>query len=203
MTGYSGSMNASGIVNGFVFPGKLSELLYFAYGADMNGEQLALRGVRPAVVSIARLPGHRVEFFGYSRTWDGGMETVVTSPGADVWGVLYQLSFQDGEVLDVWQDARQDGGGAYFHYPTEVIDKDGRGHLVLLYKKDVLGAPQPPSRDYLEFVVQGAVERGLPASYVNELRQKASKAAEFPVPRRGKFSRAFLAGGCAECSGAL
>ncbi|OAM91371.1 gamma-glutamylcyclotransferase [Termitidicoccus mucosus] len=183
-------------INKVVYPGKLSELFYFAYGSNMNERQLASRGIKPSSIITARLPGHRVGFFGYSRVWDGGMETIVPEPRADVWGVLCQLSFEDGEVLDVWQDVRQDGGGVYFHYPATVIDAGGREHLVLLYKKDILGVPRPPSREYLDFIVEGALGRGLPEAYITGLRQTESIAAGYPVPRRKHFNREFLLVGC-------
>ncbi|EIQ02158.1 hypothetical protein OpiT1DRAFT_00739 [Opitutaceae bacterium TAV1] len=192
-----------GGATGFVFSGRLGDLCHFAYGANMNGEQLRLRGIKPVAVSIARLPGHRVAFHGYSGVWDGAVETVVPAPGEDTWGVLYKLEVMDGEVLDLWQDARQDGSGAYFHYPAEVTDPAGETRMVLLYKKDVLGTPEKPSREYLDFIVQGAVEHGLPASYIEKLRQTESKPAEYPVPRRGKSGRNFYAvTSCAECGGA-
>jgi hypothetical protein len=37
-----------------------------------------------------------------------------------------------------------------------VIDTEGKTHPVLIYKKGVLGAPQKPSRECLDFIVEGA-----------------------------------------------
>ncbi len=177
-----------------------SERYYFAYGSNMNQEQMSSLGVRPLSVAAAKLPEHRIAFHGYSKTWDGAEETVVSAPGRDVWGVIYKLTLLDADTLDRRQDVRLDGTGAYFLFPTAVFDMEGKKHSVLIYKKDVLGAPEKPSREYLDFIVQGALQRGLPSSYVEELRRIESGKAAFEVPIPSKFNRASLPGAsCSEC----
>ncbi|MBF0482187.1 MAG: gamma-glutamylcyclotransferase [Desulfovibrionaceae bacterium] len=173
--------------------GKLSDLYYFAYGSDMNAQQITTRCAKPVAVGAARLAGYRLAFYGYSRTWDGGLETVVPDPGREVLGVLYALNLADWERLDQWWDVRLDGAGVYFHFPAAVADTQGKTHTVLLYKKDDLSAPRPPSREYLDFIVQGGLERGLGADYLEELRRIESGKAQYDVPRRKKISLEFLA----------
>jgi gamma-glutamylcyclotransferase len=192
-------------LNQIVFNGKPSELLYFAYGSNMNSEQMLARCVKPLKIATACLPNYEIGFFGYSKTWDGGQETVVPSPGRNVWGVVYQLSSLDSDRLDVWQDARIDGSGAYFHYPARVIDTEGRLHTVLFYKKDMSGEPTKPTRQYLDFMVRGAVENDLPADYIAALQHIASHQASFAVPKLQKFGRKLLldtyCSTCDDCTG--
>lgn len=166
----------------------LGKILYFAYGSNMNPGQIKTRCLSPEVRTVARLIDHRLAFFGTSTVWDGALETVVPSPGRDVWGVLYALSALDADSLDAWQDARFDGTGAYFHSPVTVIDVQGERHEALLYKKDMLGAPRKPSHEYLDHIVRGAMARGLPPRYVEYLGALAAKKATYPVPipRRGE-----------------
>jgi gamma-glutamylcyclotransferase len=178
---------------------KPSKLYYFAYGSNMNREQLLGRCVRPVVIGAAVLPHHRLAFHGYSRVWDGGMATVVSAPGQKVWGVVYELTVADWDRLDAWQDVRWDGTGTYFHFPDTVTDMQGRTYTVLLYKKDILREPQQPSREHLEVIIQGALDHGLPASYLEELRRLESRPAAFEVPRQRKFGSELLPG--ASCSG--
>ncbi len=181
------------------FTGKRGTL-YFAYGSNMNPGQLRSRGVRPLKATLAKLPDHEVAFFGHSRMWDGAMETVVPSPGRNVWGVIYELSLTSGDTLDGWQDAREDGTGAYFHCPMEVIDNEGNSHTVLLYKKDILGVPLKPSTEYLEYIIEGAVQLGLPLDYIARLQGIESKKAEFPVPVKSRFNLGLLtAADCSKC----
>jgi hypothetical protein len=174
--------------------------LYFAYGANLNMEQMNLSCTSPKPIAIARLPNHRIEFFGHSTKWDGALETCLVARHRDLWGVVYELSLRDGDRLDSCQDVRLDGNGAYFHYPAEVVDDHGNIYDVRLYKKDVLGIPRRPSREYLDHIVQGAMFHGLPADYLESLRAIASKAASYRVPRADRYDLAIVTGGeCSEC----
>ncbi len=173
----------------------------FAYGSNMNKEKLHSCGVRPLSVTVAKLPGHRISFHGYEKTWDGAVETVVPTPGHEVWGLIYELTRSDGQRLDTWQDVRLDGTGAYFLFPTTVIDEEETRHPVLLYKRDILGAHQRPSLEYLEFIIQGALEGGLPSGYIEELRLIESRKAAYKVPRPGKLCGEFVPGpSCSDCA---
>jgi len=184
-----------------VFSGTPRELHYFAYGSNMNKAQILSRCTRPVVIATAKLPEYCIGFYGYSKTWDGGVETLVEAPGQELWGVIYALNFSDGDSLDAWQDVRQDGTGAYFHYPVLVTDPEGNRHTVLLYKKDCLGPPRKPSQEYRDVIVQGAEEQGLPAWYIETLRRIEAKKAGFAVPLRASSGRKIFLTGCSECEG--
>ncbi len=177
--------------------GVSGELHLFAYGSNMNKEQMLARGANPKVVAAAKLADHQLAFFDYSAVWDGAEETVLPAPGHDVWGVVYELSPADRERLDNAQDARLDGTGAYFHSPVKVTDQAGKVYTVLLYKKNKLGIPQKPSQEYLNFIVQGAVDRQLPSAYVETLRGMESTKAKFAVPRPRKSPAS--GGECSDC----
>jgi hypothetical protein len=179
--------------------GPSGELPYFVYGPNMNHEQMLALGVKPKVIAIAKLPDHQLAFFGYSVVWDGAEETVIPAPGQDVWGVVYELNSSDRNRLDDAQETPLDGSGAYFHFPAKVTDREGKVHDVVLYKKAKLGNPQIPSQEYLNFIVQGATERELPADYVEKLRGMESKKAKFVVPRDRKTVRELAGGDCSEC----
>ena len=190
------------ITSGFEHYGRKDRQYYFAYGSNMNPAQMAERCAAARVVCAACLPGHRLAFYGRNRVWDGGQETVVQALGQQVWGVLYELSFGDAASLDVWSSVRLDGGGAYFHYPVLVRDAAGREHTAVLYKKDVLGPPVPPSSQYLGHIVAGAEAHGLPDSYVQQLKNLQSVPARYPVPKRDTLLRGVLREStCAECAG--
>ena len=172
---------------------------YFAYGSNMNLMQMKQRCSSPKVLGIARLPGYRVEFYGYSAIWDGAQETVVPDLESEVWGVLYELQFFDCEQLDVYVDARFDGTGPYFHYPVDVIDIEQGMIDAMIYKKDKCGEGTNPSTEYLNFIIQGAKEQGLPEGYIAFLQNKITKPASYAVPilRRSKFS--WTSATCGDC----
>lgn len=177
--------------------------LYFAYGPDIDPEVLRSRGGRPKAVAVARLADHRLAFFGRTPTWDSGMETVVEEPGGEVWGVLYDLGALSWDNLDTWMDARMDGAGTYFHCPVEVTDLAGTVHQVRLYKKNVQGEPTLPSVDYLDLIVAGAGQQGLPLSYVDKLRRTVARKASYPVPQQGNPNRGlYVKADCGSCEAA-
>jgi hypothetical protein len=151
------------------------------------------------VVAVAKLADHQLAFFGNSVVWDGGEESVIPAAGQDVWGVIYELTPSDKDKLDDCQDALFDGTGDYFHSPAKVTDQEGKVYTVLLYKKAKLGTPQQPSQEYLNVIVQGAVDHQLPSDYVEQLRGMESKKAGFAVPRQRKSVREAVPGG--DCSG--
>jgi len=190
----------SQVPNASVSEARMSDLL-FAYGSNMNLNQIRARCSKPFVVSTARLADHRLVFCGHSDVWDGGVETVEPMPGHEVWGVLFSLSKLNWERLDLWQDARMDGGGMYFHFPVSVQDSAGHEHQVRVYKKDIQKEPTNPSREYLEHIVQGAEENGLPHEYIEALRSRDSKPASYSVPARGTSDLGRSAGvSCSDCA---
>lgn len=163
---------------------KKTDHLIFSYAANLNHGLIASRCSKPEPLAVARLADHSLAFFGYSKRWDGGAATLISSPGEELWGMVYQLSFWDTERLDSWLDVRLDGTGDYFLLPSEVVGVDGTTYPVLLYRKYYHGGPQQqPSTEYLDTIVSGAVARGLPSAYIEKLRQMKTKAATFPVPR--------------------
>ena len=173
--------------------------LYFAYGSNLNQNQIKERCQSPEVIQVARLTGFRLAFLGNSKRWDGAEETVVLSPGDEVWGVVYKLNSGDAQKLDAWQDVRLDGTGPYFHYPAEVEAQDGTHFSVVFYRRDLQEDGHLPSTEFLNFIIKSAESRGLPTDYIEKLRQIKSRPATYPVPKRVPFHR-FESQGTA-CSG--
>jgi hypothetical protein len=172
---------------------------YFAYGSNMNLAQMKQKCLRPKILGIARLPGYKVEFYGYSAIWDGAQETVIPDLESEVWGVLYELSFSDSEQLDVYEDARFDGAGTYFNYPVEVVDSYQTMIDALIYKKNILLEAQLPSTEYLNFIVQGATEQGLPGTYIRLLQNMKTKAASYAVPVIRRSGSSWSSVTCDDC----
>lgn len=182
--------------------GRKDRQYYFAYASNMHPAQISTRCAAPRAVCTACLADHKLAFHGRNRVWDGGMATVVPAPGREVWGVLYELGFGDSLSLDLWCSARLDGGGAYFHYPVLVRDGAGEEHAAVLYKKDVLGTPVPPSSEHMAFILEAARMRGLPPRYLQILEAMESTPARYDVPREAKQLHGVLVEAtCHECAG--
>jgi hypothetical protein len=178
---------------------KPTHILYFAYGSDMNPRQMAERCAKPELMAIARLPDHALGFFSHTKIWDGAQATVVPAEGKDVWGIVYRLTVADMERLDFHQDARIDGTGPYFNYPTEVLNGPRKLYSVLIFKKDILGEHLIPSRPYLERIIAGAEARGLPKDYIETLKAFPSREPNYEVPKREIFDRSIIRMACTDC----
>jgi hypothetical protein len=158
--------------------------LLFTYGANMNHAQLKQRCSHPVYVATACLQDYQIGFYGHSEIWDGALETAVEAKGSCLWGVLFALNALDWEQLDLWQDARFDGTGKYFHYPVYVCDMQGKRYEARLYKKDVLDAPLSPSEQYMQHILDGARQNQLPLAYVESLLAIPTIPAHYAVPIR-------------------
>lgn len=173
--------------------------LQFFYGAHLNPRQLAECGPRSRLLGTVCLDDYALDFFGYAMKWDGGEESLVPRTGARTWGILYELSGRDAERLDNAQCVKLDGTGDYFHIPVEVVD--GRGHVLqaLTYLRNRNGEPQQPSREYLDYIVAGAREHGLPADYVERLAALPGKPASYRVPRENTLRQIFSIESACNC----
>ena len=158
--------------------------LYFFYGCHLNPLQIVRCCTAPVVVRRAALTNYALAFFGYATRWDGAEESLLPTPGATSWGVLYELAGDDAERLDVAQGIRFDGEGRYFHYLVEVTTADGKVHEALAYVRNTHGEARLPSREYLEYIAAGARGHQLPADYVARLLDLPSQPASYPVPRK-------------------
>lgn len=187
----------------FGFSGSANRQYLFAYATNMHPAQVGERCSRPVCLGPAVLSGHELGFFGRTETWDGGMATAVPAPGKQLWGVVYELSYGDAQRLDVWADARLDGAGSYFHFPATVRGLDGATYSLLLYKKEIMGAPAMPSREMLAFIVEAARLRGLPEEYIQALSRRPSRPADYQVPMRGGLLKELrVVASCRDCEAA-
>ena len=198
-------LNLIGLAQGMLEAGPMKDAydqgyrLYFAYGSDMDQEQILQRCPSAKLVCTARLSDHCLGFFGHLSRWDSGEEVVLPCPGANVWGVVYRHDLCEAEQLDAWHDVRLDGTGKQFHFPCSVLDESDHPLPVLLYKRSHNGKPTLPSQEYLHFLTAAAETRGLPKSYIQHLESLPSKKSAYPVPRAHRFLPRVFADPCAAC----
>jgi gamma-glutamylcyclotransferase len=120
-------------------------------------------------VAPARLDGFRLLFLRRSVRWKAGAADVVEEAGAATWGALYELSAADLRALDDKEFAAQ---GGYRRRSVEVATPDGARHAAVTYevvhKEPRELAPKP---EYVEILIRGARERGLPAEWIEVLKE--------------------------------
>jgi gamma-glutamylcyclotransferase len=160
----------------------VSAELYFAYGSNLDAEQMRARCPTARGLGRARLAGHHLAFSHYSTRWGGGAADVVRDAGAAVWGVVYEMGPEDFARLDRFESG-------YERVGLEV-EGEARGRLrVTSYGVRDKGrfAPHP---DYLEKMLRWGARWRLPGDYLAELRERARVSAPLEGGRAPSESRA-------------
>ncbi len=151
-------------------------MFYFAYGSNLDPEQMRSRCPGHQVVGLAELRDHRITFPLTSHDWGGGVAGVGVAHGESVWGVVYELSEPDLATLDRYEGFRGPGD-QHNLYDREsasvqlVRADDGsfpRRLQAWIYVARSAN-PAPPSRRYLDVILRGARAHRLPDEYVAKL----------------------------------
>ena len=135
-------------------------LLYFAYGANMNTVAMRHRCPGARAVGPAVLDGFR--FFVGREGWG----SVKPSPGANVYGVLWQMTLRDLAVLHAFELLHK---GLYDIRHVPVL-RDGRRVPALIYmlRSRTPGRPRP---GYVEMIAAAARTWRLPEPYIRSVER--------------------------------
>ena len=141
---------------------------YFAYGSNMDPDQIGGRCPSARLVGPARLIDFRLAFTRESKvTFPGsGVADVVPAPGSVVWGAVYSMTEADLEALDRLEGA----GTAYAREEVDVVDADGR--IITAFTYVVIRKSEHeirPSAEYMERVIAGARACGLSRDHIELL----------------------------------
>ena len=154
---------------------KTNEKLYFAYGSNMNLNQMAFRCPDAEVVDTVRLEGYRLAFC--MNGGGNGVATIIPAEGSYVDGVLWRISEQDEQHLDHYE------GFPYLYgkEPVTVTDRNGRQREIMAYTmnspyKDV---PAMPSKAYLEGILNGCRQNGIEIAPVLEAVKRNCRRKQF------------------------
>jgi len=138
---------------------------YFAYASNMNRGQMAQRAGALAEEKNARLDNYELNFYKIAR---GGTGTanIVPAEGKAVYGVLYRVTEQQLKALDRFEGVPEH----YRRSEVAVLDAEAKkvGAQVYLARKVRKGLK--PDRLYLQKIIEGAEEHGLPADYIERLK---------------------------------
>ncbi len=138
------------------------EACYFAYGSNLDADQMRERCPSSRGVERARLDDHRLGFTRFSQRWDGGVADLIPAPGATVWGVLYHLHVDDLERLD-----RFEGG---YERIRVCVRTPGETHEAVSYS--VREKQEHAPRDaYIGKMLHWGEHWEFPESYLDSLRR--------------------------------
>jgi gamma-glutamylcyclotransferase (GGCT)/AIG2-like uncharacterized protein YtfP len=141
-------------------------MYYYAYGSNLSTRYIRHYCPSAALVMKADLPNFQVEFRHYSENRQGGISSIIEAPGQLVQGVIYEVPEEELVDLDILESVPE---GLYRRDTFLVLGADGQWHKADLYRVSNPTGPYPPSKEYLEDMIEGAREHGLTPEYTAKL----------------------------------
>lgn len=141
-------------------------MLHFGYGSNLRAAFVTDLLPSARLVMKAYLPNYEVQFPAWSDSFGGGTSSIVEVPGQLVEGVLYECPEQELKDLDYKPGLYVP---AYKRETFLVLGEDGAWHQAELYRLRELKGPFPPSRSYVEGMLEGAHEMGLSQRYIDRI----------------------------------
>ena len=138
----------------------MEEILYFAYGSNINLEQMEHRCPDAQIVGPVTLENYELQFRGH------GFATVAPKEGSVVHGLLWKLPPVSEQTLDRYE-------GYPRHYTKEQVSvrtADGAAVSVMVYvmAEPLCRQPALPSPGYYHAIQQGFESNGLPVEALEE-----------------------------------
>jgi gamma-glutamylcyclotransferase len=163
---------------------------YFAYGSTLSkrhiGEWAAEHGVDVRLFARgvpATLHGYKLVFDVESRFWGGRVANLKEDAGSAVHGVLFEIMPMAKEGV-----FKKEGVPTGLSREIDVtVEAEGKqvAAKAFVAKDEKRVEPGPASGRLLNYLIEGAQERGLPESWIAELKtHQETAAAVAPVPGR-------------------
>jgi cation transport regulator ChaC len=144
---------------------------YFAYGSNMNRAQMLSRAGQILEEELARLENYELVFNKKAR---GGSATanIRAAAGKTVHGVLYKIPEAAYRNLDRYEGVPQH----YRRTEVQVTSAAGKRVAAQAYIATKVEKGLRPAAHYLQGILDGAREHGLPAEYIEEIQAAAGVA---------------------------
>ena len=151
---------------------------YFAYGSNLSMDRKEKRTGCIREARVAHLPGYRLAF---NKQGENGevYANIMPADGDEVWGVIYRCNPEAMAKLDHCEGV--DSG----HYTREQVTAITRSGDAVPAETYIAGEGHlceegRPSDRYLNCILSGAKEHGLPADYIRRV-----EAIARPSPAAG------------------
>lgn len=163
----------------------MAETLYFAYGSNMNLDQMEFRCPAAEVVGNVRLEDYRLTFC--SRNPDSGVATILPQKGSHVDGVLWRITQECERSLDHYEGYPYLYGKEQIHVKAE----DGKTYESMVYVMNApyKDCPARPSRFYLAGILEGCEQNGIdkkPILKAAKQVQKEGKSKNAGSKKKGR-----------------
>ena len=149
-----------------ILEGMMNTILYFAYGSNMSTRRLVARVPSAKAVSVAMLSGHSLEFHKIGKDGSAKCDAVYTDDLNDVvHGVVFEMALSEKPTLDKIEGL----GNGYAEKDVIVLSESGEAFEAVTYYATSIDASLEPCDWYVEHVLRGAREHGLPPDYINRI----------------------------------
>lgn len=138
-------------------------MYYFAYGSNMNFEQIKKRCPGARFLTKAKLNGYKFVYDGYSVSRNCAVANIVKSERDSVEGAVFEI---DGECLKNL-DHYEGYPGSYKREQLVVNDEDDKSYKAIVYLRSPLPIGKP-SDEYRDIILQGAKDCGLSPIYIKD-----------------------------------
>jgi cation transport regulator ChaC len=144
---------------------------YFAYGSNMNRAQMRSRAGNIIEEHTAQLPNYELRF---NKKVRGGTAGANVQPlqGKTVYGVVYKIEETAFRSLDRYEGVPEH----YRRIEVRVTPQDGQPVSAQVYIATKVEKGLRPAGHYLQAILEGAGEHGLPVTYIEEIKAAAGAA---------------------------
>jgi gamma-glutamylcyclotransferase (GGCT)/AIG2-like uncharacterized protein YtfP len=129
----------------------------------MDTEQMKKRCKSANKIGTGKLENYDIIFNRRGSYRPGGVASIQFKEGKSVYGVIWQINFNDLLKLDEIEDPK-----AYERKILSVIDSEDQKHDCYVYIAKPLGIFEPDKR-YLELMFKAANAENLPKEYIKRL----------------------------------
>ena len=136
---------------------------YFAYGSNMNHEQMKSRCPTASFLGRGKLKGYKFVYDGYSVTRDGAVANVIKANGYVTEGALFEVDDACIKNLDHYEGSPK----SYQRKVVLVEDDTGKSYHAFIYLREPQKLGQP-SDEYRNVILKGARECGLSEEYIKD-----------------------------------
>jgi len=139
-------------------------LKYFGYGSNLDKDDLnnwcKRKGYTPLnlkFLQVLKLDSYKLDFTTYSPTRESQVADIVWSPGSFCYGAVFDITDKEKEILD-----EKEGAPSFY---KELSLPDG------IFTYEVVNKKQStlPEDSYLDLIIQGAKNYGLPGIWIDLL----------------------------------
>ena len=147
-------------------------MIYFAYGANIDPQQMRLRCRAARAIGPAWLAGYRLCFPRYSFIRQSALASIEEAADESVWGALYEIGDDDLKRVDACEGyyvVSDPGGNPYNRVEVDIRYKEGDRARAFTYIANPMAYGGEPSHDYLSQIARCGAALGFPDDYVEKI----------------------------------